>query len=125
MRKIENDQNGNTRVAFGATLLSIAEKVLELNNEKKTQYRPASIKFTDANGVVQTTSCMIFEKNVAKGMVVGNEYHAVATLLPAGPIITLAPFAPNADRPTQDMFAVEASETVATKVNVLSGEIAS
>lgn len=125
MRKIENDQNGNTRIAFGATLLSIAEKPLELNNAKKTLYHPANIEFVDAHGVVQKTTCMIFAKNVAKGMEVGKDYHAVATLLPAGPIITLAPFAPNADRPTQDMFAIEVADETSAKVNVLTGEIAS
>jgi len=123
MRKLaEQNQLGQDQYAFAATLLSVAEKALTNVNGK--EYNPASIKFVDAHGKEQTTSCVIYAANLAKGMEVGKEYAATAAITPQGPFITLAPFAPNAERATVDMFATVATEVAApANVNVVTGEI--
>lgn len=50
---------------FSAVLVSMGANVLELNNEKKTQYRIATIAITTKSGV-REVSARVWEKNASK-----------------------------------------------------------
>jgi hypothetical protein len=119
MKQIENNIKGESQFTFAATLLSVASEVRP--NKNGVNYLAATIKFVDVNGKEQITTCTIYEKNVLKGMEVGKEYHATAAITPQGPFITLAPFAPGAERATLDMFGeVVVKEAAAIKVGSLT-----
>ena len=123
MRKIENDSKGNERVAFTAKLLSVSSN--ELQNVNGTKYRVCNVEFTDANGRIQKASGIVYAGNYQHGMVAGKEYAATATNTKEGWLIAVSHLEPNADRPTNDMFVTETVATLAGKVNVATGEIAS
>lgn len=109
MKRIENDINGNPRLQFNATLLSISTATLVNRNGKN--YKVISMEFIGNGGVVETCSGFIYEGNYSHGVEVGKEYLAQATLMPdGGVIVTMSHLAANAERPNAEMFAFDASD---------------
>lgn len=85
-----NPVTGNVYVEFNAELLSVSDKVLETNTDKKTKFRPATVKFADTHGVVTQSGAIIWEGNFSKGMTVGTEYRCRAENTPRGVLITVS-----------------------------------
>lgn len=102
MKSQINKTTGQEEVVFAGKLLSIAGKPLA--NVNGTEYRPASIEFTDASGKKQQTSCIVYEKNFQYGMSVGNSYLATAAKTEKGVLITLSHLT-DAERPSEEMFS--------------------
>lgn len=124
MKQVENDVNGNPKFQFAAKLLSVSEKVLA--NVNGTEYRVISVEFTDVKGTTQKASGIMYEKNYAHGVKVGETYSATATITAQGPLIVASHLDANADRPTADMFGVpttQAATAPAVGTSVLTGEI--
>lgn len=86
-----NETTGNPEAVFSAKLLSVSGKVLTMNNEKQTQYRVGTIKFEDDGGIEHTVSTMIIEEFYQKGMLIGENYQAVAAETETGVFITTWP----------------------------------
>jgi hypothetical protein len=79
MRKVVlNEETGEIGFRFPATVQELKETVFSLNNEKKTKYRNATIKFTDANGKEQITTARCFEGNYSKGIEKNGSYLCTA-----------------------------------------------
>lgn len=108
MKRIENDINGNPRLQFNATLLSISNTTLTNRNGKN--YKVVSVEFIN-NDTINKCSGFIFEGNYSHGVTVGEEYLAQATLMPdGGVIVNMSHLPANAERPSADMFAFDATD---------------
>jgi len=121
MIKFENVVNPVTKAtekqaSFTGELVSIAEKAMELNNEKKTKYFPASVNIPE----IGVRSCIIYKANFDHGMVVGGSYRGRVTIAPdangkVNPIITLSHLT-SADRATLADFGL--AEEVTADANL-------
>lgn len=77
MFKIKPDAQGNQRVKFPCTLLSIEDKVIESVNGN---YRICTIEFTNSQGVLRRVTATIYENSLLFGDIVGNQnLEAIAT----------------------------------------------
>lgn len=114
MKAIVNPTTGQEEVIFEAKLLSIAGKPLV--NVNGTEYRPASIEFKDANGKVQQTSCIVYEKNFSYGMTVGQSYSARAVNTEKGVLITVSHLSAAA-RPEETMFSFGTAVAAGKQLN--------
>jgi len=104
-------------IQFEATLLSIGNDTLELNNEKRTKYRVATISFVNAKDKVVQASAQIFEKSIAHGMTVGSKYLATADMVDtdAGAVVYLrVSHLPYAERASLEDFDFDVAFETAT-----------
>lgn len=102
--------DGKTIITFASTLLSVSDKTFE--NVKGTQFRVANIEFINDQGVINKCSATIWEKNFNKGMPLNQQYHTVAEIEGNNIYVKVAPFAPNAERATLEMFGYTSFEDV-------------
>ena len=79
MRRIENDNNGNPRVAFDAELLAVSNNTLTNSNGK--EFKIVNIRFEDKNKEMQDVTAICYEGNYKYGIEVGNKYLTTATFV--------------------------------------------
>jgi hypothetical protein len=103
MKAVINTTTGQEEVIFEAKLLSISAKPLE--NVNKTLYRPGTVEFKDASGKTQQASCLVYENNYNKGMVVGQSYSARAVVTDNGSVLITVSHLSAAARPDETMFS--------------------
>lgn len=108
MKELENNDKGQRVFEFGAKLLSISPN--QIANVNGTMYHVVNMSFTDAQGVLQKTSGIMYAKNAAHGVAVGEEYLTQATITEKGPFIQMSHLPANAPRATLDMFIFDGAE---------------
>lgn len=79
MRRIENDDNGNPRLAFDAELLAISNNTLQNTNGK--EFKIVNIRFEDVNKEIKDVTAICYEGNYKYGIEVGNKYLTTATFV--------------------------------------------
>lgn len=99
-----NPVTGNPETTFTGTLKQVSDDVRE--NVNGTKYRLATIEFVNADGVVKSAGCMIYEKNYSHGMTVGKDYLCTAARTDQGILITVSHLQ-NAVRATDDDFGFD------------------
>lgn len=115
MKTIINKQTGETQINFTAELLSVSDKVF--TNVNGTEFRAGNISFKDVHGKTQKSSCMIYEKNYAKGMEIGGLYLATASNTDKGVIVTVSNLSASAPKAEANMFGfATVAESVAEPV---------
>lgn len=92
MKTVINPQTGNPEVQFEAKLLSISPTTFQLNNEKQTPYRVASVEFVNNQGEVKVSSAIVYEANFTYGMKPGITYlcRAIRTTGQSTPLVTMS-----------------------------------
>lgn len=115
MKTTINSQTGLAEVNFTAKLLSFSEKSLESKTNEGVFYKPCSIEFTDAKGVKQTTSAIMYDNNFKYGVEKGKSYLATAIKTEQGVLIKVSHLEQiNAERPNEDMFGFNTSTNIAS-----------
>lgn len=120
MKTVINPQTNNPEVQFEGKLLSVSSNVLNLNNEKQTPYRVATIQYANADGVVKTASAIIYEANFKYGVTPGLSYlcRAIKTPGQTTPLVTMSHLVAT-ERASFDDFNFDAVEEAE---QVISGE---
>lgn len=110
---------------FGAKVLQVSDKTKELNNDKKTLYRLATIEFENNRGESKRATALIFENNFKHGIKVNDEeymctgvpsedgktiYVQLSHLIHGAGSVSLADFG------DFDMSALKATTTAKTEV---------
>lgn len=119
MKTVINSQTGNPEVQFEAKLLSISTNTFQLNNEKQTPYRVASVEFVNNQGEVKVSSAIVYEANYTYGMKPGTTYQCRAIKTPgqATPLVTMSHLVAT-ERASFDDFNFDAVEAPANAVSV-------
>lgn len=73
-----NEVTGQKEADLTVTLKSIGENILE--NSKGTKYRIATVEYPNKDGELVTRTARIYEKNVQKNPVLGEDYLATLTM---------------------------------------------
>lgn len=114
-----NPATGNPETTFTGTLKQVSDDVRE--NVNGTPYRLATIEFTNADGVIKTAGCMIYEKNYSHGMTIGKDYLCTAAKTTQGMLITVSHLQ-NAVRATEDDFGFDDATVEEPSVEAVTGE---
>lgn len=114
MKKVKNETTGGWEMQFGATLISMSEKVL--TNVNKKNYKVATIEFVDVHGEIQRTSAIVYEGNYKNEMKVGGLFLATATPSEQGVFIKVSHLDYNGERATDSMFGFDVEEISAEMV---------
>ena len=84
-----NQERNVHEASFAGILKSVSEQTFELNNEKKTKYRIATVELEG-----KAIQAMMYEKNYAHGVKMGDSYSCRATYDPKWgnnqPLITVS-----------------------------------
>ena len=111
MKRVKNEHTGREEIQFGATLISISDKVLENSNKKK--YKVATIEFENVDGKTVRSTALVYEGNYSKGLEIDQTYLAVATPMDDGAvIIQMSHLVYGGDIPTADMFGFDVVQEV-------------
>ena len=105
MKFQENKTTGAQEAVFAGKLLSISDKVLQ--NSNGTNYKVATIEFTDVAGVKRKTSALVYEGNYKHGMKIGEEYSATASLSGNDVYVRVSHLPASGERANADMFGFE------------------
>lgn len=117
MKTVINSQTGNPEVQFEGKLLSISPNVFQLNNDKQTPYRVASVEFVNNQGEVKVSSALVYEANYSYGMKPGITYlcRAIKTPGQTAPLVTMSHLVAT-ERASFDDFNFDVVEAAAVAV---------
>lgn len=108
------DNSGNQTATFMGKLINIGENVLNLNNNKQTEYLVGTVEFENAKNETVQRSAIIYMANYKHGMTTGNTYLCNLTLIADKnnePVITVSHLQ-NASRATADDFGFQPNDAL-------------